>query len=67
MKYCYNCKHAIMTGGDSIPYGSTFAQTPYSMEGCNNEFIVELSDDEYEEYINNVLEGKTTCEFFKEE
>lgn len=65
-KNCYNCKYAILIGGDNVPYGTDTARTPYNMEECNNEFIVELSDDEYETYINTVLEGEAVCELFEE-
>ena len=52
------CKHAIITGGDCVPYGSTVAYLPDFAE-CDNPAVPEDKIDD--------LECGETCPYFEAE
>jgi hypothetical protein len=63
MDKCYNCKYAVMTGGDNVPYGSGYARLPEYMEECNASELESLSQSEYEDFYN---EDHSNCPYFAE-
>lgn len=36
---CADCQHAVISGGDFVPYGSTGANLPLYLEDCNRGHI----------------------------
>jgi hypothetical protein len=58
MDKCFNCKHAVITGGDNVPYGSGYARLPEYLEECNSS---EITDSEYEQFIE---QDHSNCPYF---
>lgn len=62
MDKCFECKHAVITGGDNVPYGSGYARLPEYMEECNAPETESFTIREYEKFIE---QDHSNCPYFK--
>lgn len=51
MDKCFECKHAVITGGDNVPYGAGYARLPEYLEECNAPETESLTIEDYEQFI----------------
>ncbi len=63
MDKCFDCKHAVITGGDNVPYGMGYARLPECLEMCNAPETELLSDTEYENFLE---QDHSNCPYFVE-
>lgn len=63
-KGCHNCAHYEVEGGDSVPYGSTFATLPVD-EYCTHPITDSMSDEELDAFYEKHMKNSHQCPYWE--